>query len=189
MDNISLIPKNGNDKSLPRFVSFQAPKIEFSSLAKIGLALIVLVVAIIGGLYFWKYSLAKQVESFNGELQKLTSQRNMTLESRLNNLNSILEVFKNVLDQHRYWSLVFKMLEEKTLNTVTFKHFDGDETNGFISLLGTAPSYGALAQQIKIFEDSPNVISVLASDIGISEEGKVKFSLKLNFGKDLIRKK
>ena len=191
MENISLIPKREKEKerSLPRFASFQRPPIEFTVLAKIGLGLIAGALVLGGGVYFWKYSLIRQVESFNEELQNLTSQRDMSLESRLKDLNGVLEVFKDILDEHRYWSLVFKILEDKTLNSVTFKSFDGDETNNEFFLSGVAPSYGVLARQVKIFEDSPNVSAVSSSNISVSENGQIKFSIKINFSRDLILKK
>lgn len=190
MNNISLIPKKEKDsRSLPRFVTFQGPKLELSALAKLGLALIAVALAVTAGFYFWRYRLNKQVASFNTELQRLTSQRDMSLESRLNNLNSILEVFKGILDDHRYWSQVFKMLEEKTLNTVTFKSFDGGDGDAVVLLAGRAPSYGVLAQQIKILEDTAQVNSVKASNIGLAEDGRVDFNLAVSFSKDLIKRK
>ena len=190
MDNISLIPKKEKDsRSLPRFVTFRGPQLELSASAKLGLALIVAALAVTAGFYFWKYRLNQQVASFNTELQRLTSQRDMSLESRLNNLNSILEVFKGILDDHRYWSQIFKTLEEKTLNTVTFKSFDGNDGDSVFLLTGRAPSYGVLAQQVKIFEDTPQIISVKASNIGLAEDGRVDFALAVNFSKDLIKRK
>ncbi|MEK7175061.1 MAG: hypothetical protein AAB722_01870 [Patescibacteria group bacterium] len=191
MENISLIPKKeiNKERRLPRFVTFEAPRLEFSALAKVGLGLIGVTLLFAGALYFWKYKLAQEVKTFNAELQRLIAERDMSLENRLKDLNNVLTVFKNVLDEHHYWSLVFNVLEAKTLNTVTFKSFEGAENNNEMVLEGAAPSYGALAQQVKIFEDAPGVTSVAASNIGVSEDGRVKFSLKMVFAKNLIRKK
>lgn len=190
MDNISLIPKKeiAKKKRLPRFVSFEAPRLEFSAVAKIGLGLIAFMLVLTGGLYFWKYKLAQEVKGFNEELQRLTSQRDMGLENRLNNLNQILGIFKNVLDDHKYWSRAFDLLEAKTLNSVTFKAFKGTANNE-MTLDGSAPGYGALAQQVKIFEDSLGVANVTTSNISVSEDGRVRFSLKITFSKDLIIRK
>lgn len=190
MNSISLIPKKEKEsRGLPRFVTFRGPSLELSATAKLGLALIALSLAATAGLYFWKYRLNSEVASFNTELQRLTSQRDMSLETRLNNLNNVLEVFKNVLDDHRYWSQVFKVLGEKTLNTVTFKSFDGDDADASFLLTGRSPSYGVLAQQLKIFEDTPQIASVAASNINLAEDGRVDFTLTVNFAKDFIRKK
>lgn len=190
MDNISLIPKNeSGGESLPKFVSFQKSPLEFSALAKLGFGLIFLILILTGGLYFWKYRLNKQAEAFNTELQRLTGQRDMSLEARLNSLNSILEIFKGVLDDHRYFSEFFKVLEEKTLNTVTFKSLDADDAENSVALTGQAPSYGILAQQVKIFENTAGIASVAASEISLRENGKINFTLRINFAKDFIRKK
>ena len=189
MDNISLIPKDKKERGLPKFVSFRAPQIEFSALAKIGLVAILVFAAATGGLYAWKYTLNNKITNLNSELQRITGQRDAALESRLQSLNTVLEVFKNVLDGHNYWSLLFKMLEEKTLNTVTFKSFDGDDSASTAIMEGTAPSYGALAQQVKIFENANGVVSADASSIALSETGKVKFMIKITFNKEIIRKK
>lgn len=190
MENISLIPKEeSNSGGLPKFSSFKKPEIELSALSKIGLALIGLVLLIIGGLYFWKYKLNNEAEAFNAELQNLTSQRNLSLENRLKNLNSVLEIFKGVLDEHRYWTQFFEVLEAKTLSSVTFKSLEGSDSDNIINLSGSAPSYGVLAQQVKIFEDTPNVIFVTSSNIGLAVDGKVNFNLKIVFSKELITKK
>ncbi len=161
MDNISLIPKDevGNS-GLPKFVSFKKPDIEISALAKVGLILILVLLLVSAGFYFWKYQLNKQAESFNAELQNLTSQRDLSLENRLKNLNS-----------------------------VTFKSLEAGDSDNVIALSGLAPSYGVLAQQVKIFEDTPHIVSVNSSNIGLSAEGQVGFNLKIVFSKELITKK
>lgn len=190
MDNISLIPKEEvGRENLPRFSSFKKPDIELSAIAKLGLGFIGLLLLIAGGLYFWKYQLNNQAKAFNAELQNLTSQRDISLENRLKNLNSVLEIFKGVLDEHKYWTQFFEVLELKTLNTVTFKALEASEKDGIINLAGSAPSYGVMAQQVKIFEDTPNIVSVTSSNVGLATDGKVNFGLKIVFSKDLIIKK
>ncbi|MEK7564632.1 MAG: hypothetical protein AAB501_00125 [Patescibacteria group bacterium] len=191
MENISLIPKEEINKGggLARFSSFKKPEIELSALSKLGLALLGLVILITGGFYFWKYRLNNQAKAFNTELQNLTGQRDISLENRLKNLNSVLEIFKGVLDEHRYWTQFFEVLEVKTLNSVTFTSLEAGDSDNVINLSGKASSYSVLAGQVKIFEDTPNIISVSSSNIGLSTEGKVNFNLKIIFSKDLIIKK
>ena len=189
MDNISLIPKERKESGLPRFVSFKAPKLEFSPSAKIGLILILVVALTYSGFYVWKIALNKKITNLNSELQQTTGQRDAALESRLQNLNIVLEVFKTVLDDHHYWTLFFKTLEERTLNTITFKSFDGDDTASTVIMDGSAPSYGVLAKQVKIFEDTPGIASAYTSSIALSETGRVNFNIKITFSKEVIRKK
>lgn len=191
MDNISLIPKSSGDgkKGLPSFISFQGPRFEFTQLSKLGLGIVAILLLVSAGLFIWQKKLDNQLNSYDSELQGLISQRDLSLEERLKGLNMVLNVFKGVLDKHIYWTQIFKILEEKTLNTITFKNFGGDVSDNSINLSGKAQSYAALAKQVKIFEDTPGVKSVLSSGIGLSEDGKVDFSLDITFDGELLKKK
>lgn len=186
--NISLIPKSEQARGLPRFVSFNGPKLDLTLPSKIGLGMVLLVVIIGLGLYAWKSQLNKQVKSFNAQLQQLIGQRDMALESKLKNLNAIMGVFGEVLDKHQYWSRVFEMLEKNTSSAVTFKSFDSDDAGNSIMLRGVTSGYGVLAEQIKIFENVPKITSVTASDMGLADGGGVKFALKIDFSPTLLKK-
>lgn len=190
MENISLIPREEGKSGFLNKLSFlKKPEFQLSPLSKLGLILIGVILLITGGLYFWKYQLNNQAKAFNTELQKLTGQRDLSLENRLKDLNSVLEIFKGVLDDHRYWTQFFELLEAKTLNSVTFLSLDVDDLDNIVTLSGTAPSYSAMAQQVKIFEDTPNIVSVDSSNIGLSGKGKINFDLKIKFSKDILIKK
>lgn len=185
MNEISLIPKK--DKGLPSFSTFQKPRLEFNALAKAGVVLLALAVLAWGGLYLWQIGLNKQIQMYSQEKQQLTGQRNLELENKLKNLGVLLEVFNGILTNHRHWSKFFILLQQKTLNSVTFNAFKGDDKTTSIVLEGNSASYGALAQQVKVLENTAGVANVAATDIGLSEEGRVKFTLKLNFTPDLIK--
>lgn len=191
MDNISLIPRSNNDgrRGLNSFVSFQGPKFELTALAKIGLSVLLFLILAWVGLFIWERRLNTELNSYDVELQSLVSQRNMSLEEKLQSLNTILNVFKNVLDEHVYWTQIFKILETRTLNTVTFKSFTGNTSDDSLELDGSALSYAALAKQIKVLEDTPGINNVVSSNIGLAQDGKVGFSLKINFDGSLINKK
>jgi Tfp pilus assembly protein PilN len=191
MENISLIPKpQGTRRSgLPSFVSFRGPSFELTQLAKVGLGVIVFLVLVWVGVFLWDRGMQNELDANNEELQQLVSRRDLSLEERLKNLNTVLTVFKGVLDRHVYWTQFFKILEERTLNTITFKSLSGDTGSGKIAMNGVAKSYGALAKQIKIFEGLPQIKSVSTSKIALTEKGVVEFSLELIVGEDLFRKK
>lgn len=189
MDNISLIPKGEKEQGLPKFVSFKAPKIEFSYFGRLGLILILIAGLAVVGLFTWKFFLNKEVTNLDLELKQITEQKDAALERDLQNLSAIMGVFKTILDDHSYWTLFFKLLEERTLNTITFKSFNGDDTTSTVTMGGSAPSYGVLAQQIKVFENTSGVASAYASGITLSETGKVDFNIKITFNKEIIRKK
>lgn len=174
---------------MPRFATFQGPKLELGAAAKAGLVLLAMALALAGGLRLWRYKLNQQTKILSAELQRLTGQRDMSLENRLKNLNIVLDVFKGVLDEHRHWSVFFKLLEDKTMPAVVFKSFNGNDKDFKAVLAGSAPSYNALAQQVKVFEDAADIDSVKVSNITLSEAGRVNFSLEIGFAKELLIKK
>lgn len=186
---IALIPKKEKEKGLPRFVTFQGPKLELTLVSKMGILLIVVGLVAGAGLYAWRAQLKKQLSGISEELKTTIGQRDLSLEGRLKNLNAVLDVFKGVLDTHRYWSEVFKMLEARTLNAVKFVSFDGDDAAAVMTLNGSASSYQTMAQQIKVLQETPQIISVTVSDIDVSEQGRVAFTLKIDFNRELIMRR
>jgi hypothetical protein len=190
MDDIPLISKRERERGLSKFVSFKrVPRIEFSFFSKLGLVLVLVAVLVGGGLYAWKFSLNKRVTDLKLELQQIKEQRNVALENELKNLSMILGGFKAVLDDHTYWTLFFKLLEDQTLNTITFKSFQGDSVSSAVIMQGYAPSFEVLAQQIKVFENTPGIVSANATGMTLSEIGEVNFGIKITFSKEIIRKK
>ncbi|MEK7500863.1 MAG: hypothetical protein AAB642_01935, partial [Patescibacteria group bacterium] len=175
MDTISLIPKSEKERGLPRFVSFQKPKLELNRAAKIELLLLLVLAGLWGGAYFWQGQLAGELAAVNDQLQSVTGQRDIALENRLKAVGAALETFGGVLDKHRYWSKVFEMLEQSTLPEITFLNFESDAASSAISLKGRAPSYAALARQIKIFQTTPHITDLTASGINLSQDGHLNF--------------
>ena len=191
MDNISLIPRPKSDgqKGLPSFTSFRGPKLEFSTLTRWSGAVLVLLILAGGALFVWEKKLAGRLVEYDNELQQLISQRDISLEERIQRLNAVLGTFKNVLDEHLYWTQLFKILEARTLNNVVFKSFNGSNADNSMLLDGSTSSYASLAKQVKIIEDTAGVESVTASGISLSKEGKIDFSLNINFEENLLKKK
>ena len=176
-------------KSLPRFVTFQKPRLELNLISKIGLGLLALGLLSWLGIYIWAKRIEAQVVSLTGDLQQLVSQRDISLETRLKNLNTVLDIFKGVLDEHLYWSQIFEIIESKTLNAVTFKSFSGGADDASLVLAGNARDYSSLARQVKVLEDAPGINSVTTADVGLSEQGRVDFQIKIIFDKAILKRK
>ena len=189
MDNISLIPKPDKTKSLPRFVTFKKPQVELNLVSKVGLGLLVVGLVSWLGIYIWAKRIETQVVSLTGDLQQLVSQRDLSLEARLKNLNTVLGIFKGVLDEHLYWSQIFKIIELKTLNAVTFKSFSGGADDTSLVLAGNARDYSSLARQVKTLEDTPGINTITTSDVGLSEQGRIDFQIKVSFDGSILKRK
>ncbi|MBI4119933.1 MAG: hypothetical protein HY454_00520 [Parcubacteria group bacterium] len=186
METISLIPKSEKERGLPRFVSFQKPKLELNRAAKVELILVLALAGLWGGAYFWQGQLRNTLAVVNTQLQAVIGQRDMSLENRLKTVGAVLETFGNVLNEHRYWSKVFEMLEKNTLPEVTFVSFEGDDVANAITLKGRSPSYAVLARQVKVLQTAPDVSAVTTSGINLSPDGSLNFSVKIGFSRSLL---
>lgn len=189
MDNVSLIPKTQKDKALPRFVSFQKPKLELNILSKIGLGLLAAGLLAWLSIYIWAKRIEAQVASATIDLEQLIGQRDMSLETRLKNLNAVLGIFKGVLDEHLYWTQFFKTLESKTLNEITFKNFSAGTDDNSVTVEGSARDYSSLAREVKALEDTSGINNVTASDVGLSEQGRINFKIKIVLDPDTLKRK
>lgn len=82
--------------------------------------------------------------------------------SAFQDLEPRLVALSGLLDKHISVLNVLKLLEQRTLATVSYGGFMMDNT-GQIQLSVTAPSYEAAAKQLQIFKESPEVKSVEAN--------------------------
>ncbi|MDD5438437.1 MAG: hypothetical protein PHC70_04830 [Patescibacteria group bacterium] len=83
------------------------------------------------------------------------------LEPRLMALSGLLDKHVSVLN-------VLKLLEQRTLSTVSYGGFMMDNS-GQIQLSVTAPSYAVAAKQLQIFQESPEIKSVEANAFSYAE--------------------
>jgi hypothetical protein len=66
---------------------------------------------------------------------------------------------KRLLSAHIYWSDFFDFLERTVVQDVYYEDVDAD-INGLVAIRAKAKSYLAVAQQYKVFQETPEVISV-----------------------------
>jgi hypothetical protein len=99
----------------------------------------------------------QELKALQGQIKSLQGEwlAYQDLEPRLIALNGLLDRHISILN-------VLKLLEQRTLSTVSYNGFLMDGT-GQIHLNVTAPSYDAAAKQLQIFKESPEVKSVDAN--------------------------
>lgn len=98
-----------------------------------------------------------------------------------------LDLAKNILDNHIYWTNFFKFLENSTISGVYYENFSGS-TDGDYVLSANAPDFQVLAEQIKLMRKQEGVISVSSnggSAVG-RENPRIAFSLRLKINPKLF---
>ena len=176
MAEISLIPQRQKERSIPGFASFKGPRFKFKKFSKIVTALLILLIAITIILFTWADSLDSQKRSLQEELRDTISQRDASLEKKLNQTSVLLASFGGLLKDHRNWSELFKIVEARTIEEINYTSFDGDYEMGTFSLEGISTNYNTLARQIKSFEQAEGIDEVNVSSIKLNKEGEVTFT-------------
>jgi len=152
------------------------------------LPFILLIVVILAcfGLWGYKISLDKGMESLVQRFEELQEQRDLDLETGFMELKERIEVFRSILKERTYSLNVLEMLEESTLPQVYYTNFDVDLAKFTIGLGAEAADYDTMAKQIVVFEDDSRITDVIFSEVGLKKSGWVNSTLELGLNPDFL---
>lgn len=147
------------------------------------LFLVVLSLLFYGAAIIYNKKLNNNLESINQEIFILASKRMPDQEEAIIDLDARISLLKEVFQMHTYWSEVFKKIETLTMPDVYFPDAKLTLEPDKISLQFSASTntYTSLAKQMLSFQEEPIVQKVEISNIALSEEGGIKFSLSAVF--------
>lgn len=181
MVDINLIPREYREKR-DKFASI------FSKTVIGFFALVVLSLLIYGGLLFYENMLKKDIEEIKLAIKNLDTKRDVEAEGIMVTLDEKLKVLKEMFESHLYWSKLVKKIEELVIPEAYFFDVQFDflgDSLGF-SFSGNALSYTDLARQIVSFQEDEFIKSVVVSNMTLSPEGGINFSLGAVFSKDIL---
>ena len=141
--------------------------------------------------YVFLISLEKQaLASLEDVEQRIFEQKTTemgSLESTIQAYKKEVDDFAPYLDGHILVTNFFDFLEENTHPNIYFNQMGLKSLSSSVSLSGKADSFLTLGQQLMIFNDSPLVKSVSLSNISLSEEGSIMFSVGLSLDSSLFK--
>lgn len=175
-----LFLKKGLNNSPNYFQRGQSP------LFFIVLALFVITAAAYGGLFFLnraqdrvrqelKTEVGQKIDDLSQDASQISA-----LENRLNNLQTVLA-------GHIFSSKVFQFLESRTHPQIRFTDFVLQESPDQVSVGAETTGFVALAQQIYILQNDPQVESVSFGGLSISERNLLGFRLIIVFKSGFLR--
>ena len=130
--------------------------------------------------------LNSRIKTLDTEIANLTQTVGEEQQKNLVLLYSQLSNIQNLLNSHTASSKIFDLLEKNTQPQVYYLSLSFSLAGKNIQLDGSAPSYGALAQQIEIFKQIPEIEKVSLGDSAVIEDGTIRFSLRLTFKPGLV---
>jgi len=158
------------------------------------IALIIFIGTLVGagGVFFYKYTLEKDIVSLKNELEEQKAKFDPNFIKVMVKFNARIEVAKSILNKHVAVSSVFENLQRETLQSVQFQSFtfNGTSLAGKntvkVNLKGIAAGYESLAAQSEVMNKSRYVKNPVFSSFNLNEQGRVNFVLDANLDAVLI---
>ena len=160
-----------------------------SFLTTISAILFFFLLAVAGGLYFYKATLEREIGTMSESLDRAREAVDAALVASLKRLDDRMQVANVLLQNHVTVSPIFNLLEETTLQSVQFDRFtyllsDNGETK--ITLTGKARGYSSLALQSDAFGENQYIVEPVFSNLGLDSEGRVLFSFSSPIKKSFL---
>lgn len=157
------------------------------------LAVVVMVasVALGAGVFVYERYLEASLSSKKEQLTRAQGAFEPNLITELTRLDDRLKAAQEVLDRHVAPTIFFALLEQLTLETVSFKDLTYDGTQGEVvkvDMRGIAQSVNSIALQADTFGKHPAISSPIFSNIGRDREG-VRFDVTATINPSALRYK
>lgn len=182
MDRTSFIPKKSFKKPV-----YKAKGAGFL----LGFSLILFIVSglFLGGIFFYKEVLKKQITVLEVSLKRAHAGFEPELVKELTSVSMKVKAAKVLLKEHKTLTPIFDFLRESTLKNVRFSSFAyklSKEGEPDISMRGVSKGYAPLALQIGEFQKSKDLKDISVSKLSLTKDGNVAFYLELVFNPEFI---
>ncbi len=150
-------------------------------LISIGVVLLIIVLGLSGGLWFYGNSLAAQVSDADAQLAQLEKERDKKGEQNLLILSKQIAITNQVLQKHTYWSTGLSKLESALQNNIQFKSFSSNIGEESLNVHALADNYATIARQLAALVADDAVADVSLNGVNALTNGRLDFTVKVNF--------
>ena len=148
-----------------------------------GISILVLMLILVGGLYFYKNRLENTVAELDAQILNLEKERDKKTEGNLLTLSKQLSLISTLLDSHIIWSKAFGKVEGLLQPQVQFLSFAAAVSDNRFEFKALASNYTVLARQMAAFVSDDSIKDMSLTDVHVLTTGKLEFSIKLEFDK------
>lgn len=148
-----------------------------------GTTILVLMVLVVGGLYFYKNRLETTVTELDAQILNLEKDRDKKVEANLLTLSKQLSLISTLLDSHIIWSRAFGKVEGLLQPQVQFLSFAAAVSDNRFEFKALASNYTVLARQMAAFVSDDSIKDMSLADVHVLTTGKLEFSIRLEFDK------
>ncbi len=181
--NISFIPK----RSLAKESQEYRRPVSLFTLIAVGVMLVA--IAVYGGLYFYTKSLQEKIDRKEAQLTALREEFDTELINKAKRLQARIEAANELLQRHVAFSLMFELLEAETIKAAQYTTLSYTKEGGaqVLGLSGKTAGFAQLASLRDALKET-NVFSEFSvREMGLDEAGGVKFAFEAEIGEDHFR--
>lgn len=149
----------------------------------IGVGIIVAVLAIYGGLWWYGQNLNTKITEADNQLLALEKQRDKKAEQSLITLSKQMAITSQLVKSHIYWSVGFTKIESALQTDVQFKSFSAVLGEEAVRIRALSNNYVVLAKQLAAFISDNSVRDITLDGVSTMTNGKLDFSAKIFFDK------
>ena len=149
-----------------------------------GTTVLVLMLVLIGGLYFYKNNLENRMVELDVEIGNLEKSRDKKVETNLLTLDKQLSLISTLLDSHVVWSKALSKVEGLLQPQVQFLSFSAAVSDNRFEFKALATNYTVVAKQIAAFVSDDSIKDIILTDVHVLTTGNLEFSIKIEFDKN-----
>jgi hypothetical protein len=182
----SFIPKKQVSASASSGSSV-GPTLSFSTL--LSSVIIIAVLLFSAGLFLFRLTVEATIEQQYADLKTAGEAFDQNFIGQATRLNKRIGSAQKILDNHLAPSAIFELLEEFTLQTISFKSFEfSDNVDGKIVVKGSGEgdSFASVVLQSDEFGKTGFMRDVLFSDLQPNTAGNVNFTFEATLDPDLV---
>lgn len=159
-----------------------------SIILNIAIYLLLAVIITLAAGYFVMMKLEADASAKIGEInrQLAKTEEQMVKEKQTLEAKEKIDIFSGLLTSHQMASKLFSFLEKDTHPRVWFSNFDFDSAKKIVKVSGQAESFYVVGQQVLALKGEESLKEVKLSDVAISKEKGVDFSLSLSFNPQIF---
>ena len=152
-------------------------------LINMGIAVLVLMLVLVGGLYFYKITLEDRKTGLDTQIVNLEKERDKKVEANLLTLSKQLSLISTLLDSHIVWSKALSKVEGLLQPQVQFLSFSAAVSDNRFEFKALATNYTVVARQIATFVSDDSIKDISLTNVHVLTTGKLEFTIKLEFDK------
>lgn len=148
-----------------------------------GVAVLVLMLILTGGLYYYKSTQETKKTSLDAEIISLEKNRDKKVEANLLTLSKQLSLISTLIDSHVVWSKALNKVEGLLQPQVQFETFSAAVLDNRFEFKALATNYTVVARQIAAFVSDDSIKDIALTNVHVLTSGKLEFSIKIEFDK------